>query len=691
VFPRDLLYIVLPPGHERNHLGTCEGALAAPAPAIGFARLFFDGTEWKLLLHVGTEGAAGTTMKGTFSGATATIPVGCVPGDLELLTPTIDFGSIEQGLSAYRQILLLNRSAGPVDVTLPILAAPFGAPGVSTITIQPGDVGAIGVSFTAGAPGMSGPTPVTLSSMPVIPATLDVTLLGTSIVLAVVDVVLVLDRSGSMDEPALQSGGRFISKAELRNEAAQVLVDLLRDGDRIGMVRFNNAAQPHMPIEAAGVPVTGMGRVDAAGALASVDLASFGSTSVGGGLTEGNTLLAAPTTASRKAIVVLTDGVENSPPWINGVSLASDVRAYAIGFGQPQNVNVDKLSAITGNTGGYLLVTGELDEQNEFRLHKYFTQILAGISGDSIVVDPRSVILPGDVQRTAFYISEADAQFDAVLLDRFPGLRFRLEAPDGTVIDPANAGVFGGAFVEGRACRYYRMRPALWPDPQRAYGKWHMVVEYPGNRVYRGAFAPKSGSGKDPRDNRIAKRESPAVAYNVVVSARSAIRLDARIDQKTFGADSARRIVAHLSAFGVPHDQNVNLVAHVTRPDGFVSLVPLARTGNGRFEADLDDSKRLGLYSVVVRASGTTPAGWALQREQTLSGIVIDPAALGQGDIVQREIGEALKEQQKRLEELAEEIKQLFAGLRPAFPSWLMWWLILVLILLLVIAWRIGF
>lgn len=691
VFPRDLLYAVLPPNHERNHLGNCEGTLAAPAPAIGFARLFYDGTEWKLLLHVGTEGAAGTTMKGTFSGATATIPDGCVPADLELLTPTIDFGSIEQGLAAYRQVVLLNRSAGPVDVTLPVLPAPFGAPGASTVTIQPGEVGAIGVSFTAGAPGMSGPTPATLTTLPIIPATLDVTFVGTSLALTAVDIVLVLDRSGSMAEPALQAGGRFISKAELRGEAAQVLVDLLRDGDRIGMVRFNQAAQPHMAIEEAGVPVTGMGRVNAANALASADLASQGSTSVGDGLIKGDTLLAGPTTSSRKAIVVLTDGVENRSPWINSVSLASDVRAYAIGLGQPQNINVDKLSAITGNTGGYLLVTGELDEQNEFRLHKYFTQILAGISGDSIVVDPRSMILPGDVQRTAFYISEADAQFDAVLLDRFPALRFRLEMPDGTVIDPASAGAFGGAFVEGRACRYYRMRPGLLPDPQRAHGKWHMVVEYPGNRVYRGAFkrVPKPGGGRDPR-GRNQGELSLAVAYNVLVAARSAIKLDAWIDQRTFGADSPRRIVAHLTAFGVPHDQNVNLVAQVTRPDGIVSIVPLARKGSGRFEADLDDSRRLGLYSVVVRAAGTTPGGWALQREQTLSGVVIDPAALGGGD-VQRELADVLKEHEKRIEELAEEIKQALAGLRPAFPSWLAWWLILVLILLLVIAWSIGF
>ncbi|HYK05878.1 MAG TPA: vWA domain-containing protein [Thermoanaerobaculia bacterium] len=678
VFPRDLTYLVLPPGHERNQLGNCEGTFPVPAPAVGFARLFYDGNEWKLLLHVGTVGGAGTTMKGTWSGSPATIAPACTPADLELLTPLIDFGSIEQGLIAHRQIALLNRSANPIDVTLPALAAPFGAVGASTVQIQPGEIGTIGVSFTAGAPGASGPVAATLTSIPVVPGTLTVNFVGTSLVLAAVDTVLVLDRSGSMAEPALSGGGRVISKTDLRNSAVQVFIDLLRDGDRVGMVRFDNAAQPHMPLEAAGVPVTGSGRVNATTALASPDLLPGGATAVGDGLVKGDLMLAGPTASLRKALVVLTDGVENRPPFINTVTLAAGVRAYAIGLGQPQNVNVDKLSAITGNTGGYLLVTGELDAANEFRLHKYFTQILAGIDGGSIVVDPRSVIQPGEAQRTPFYVTEADAEWDAVLLDRFPMLEFRLEMPDGTAIDPAGAAAFGGLFVQGRACRYYRMRTGLFPDPARARGKWHMVVEYPGEKIYRGQFAAKPVATHNVDD----KRPRPApprldVSYNVIVRARSAIRLDSRIDQRSVDPGSPRTIVAHLSAFQQPFDAGVSLVAQVTRPDGVVVFVPLQRKAAGRFEAPLEE-KQLGHYDVVVRAAGTTPGGFTLQREQTMSAAIIDPAVLPTVDSDAEQTKATLEEQRELIEQLVDALQKL--------PSQLKWWLIALLILLFIIA-----
>ncbi len=703
-FPRDLLYAVLAPNNQRNVRGNCEGDVPVPAPAIGFARVFADAGTWKILFHVGTEGAAGKTIKGQFSGATVLYATGCIPADVELLTPTIDFGSIDQGLAAYREIVLLNRSGANVTITLPDPGAPFGIPGSTSVIIPTGEIGTIGVSFTAGAPGTSGPTPVALTSLPVVATPLNVSFTGTSVAAIPVDVVLVLDRSGSMAEPALAGGGRFVSKSELRNEAAQVFVDLLRDTDRVGFVRFNDAAQPHMALEAAGIPVTGMGRVDAHTALQSVDLNPLGGTSVGDGMTKGNTMLTAPGPMNRKAMVVLTDGVENQPPYINSVVLGGSVRTYAIGLGQPQNINADKLSAITNNTGGYLLVTGDLDTANEFRLHKYFTQILAGITNDSIVVDPRSLISPGQIQRTPFYITEADANFDAVLLDHFPLLRFWIEAPDGTVINGANVAGFGGQYVQGRACRYYRMRlPVFATDQTRAYGKWNLVVQYPGKQVYTGrlairARAQAAAAAVEGKKRGIIAGEEfiKGRPYSVLVSAKSSLRLNATIEQRSLLPDSPRRIVAYLTSLGRGVNANVKLVAQVTRPDGVVVIVPLAAKGNGRFEAELVESQR-GLYDIVVRASGQTPGNYPLQREQTLSGMIVHPTA-GSGSDLPQEIVDTLKDQEKALQDLGKELHNLIAGTgsdTPAssefkFPPWLWIWLLLVALLLIVIAWELG-
>jgi hypothetical protein len=74
-----------------------------------------------------------------------------------------------------------------------------------------------------------------------------------------------------------------------------------------------------------------------------------------------------------KSLVVLTDGVENQPevaPQINEYT-------YAVGLGKPQNISVSALQTISGNNGGYLLVTGAIGTDNRFMLQKYFLQILA--------------------------------------------------------------------------------------------------------------------------------------------------------------------------------------------------------------------------------------------------------------------------------------------------------------------------
>ena len=440
--------------------------------------------------------------------------------------------------------------------------------------------------------------------------------------------------------------------------------------------------------------------MDAAAALLSTDLDPSGATSVGDGMFEANTMLTAASSAARHALVVLTDGKENRTQFIADVTLGAAVRAYAIGLGLPQEVDVAKLSAVTGNTGGYLLITGELDVANEFRLHKYYAQILAGIHGDSIVLDPRGTIDIGDIQRHPFYVTEADTRFDVVLLTHFKPLRFTLEAPDGTRIDPANADTVNSKFVEGRQCRYYRMKlPIFAGDLRRALGKWHIIIEYPGPRTYKGAFLRNNQRFVEAAalDNR---NKLPAISrfstkrdYNVIVSARSSIQMETQIEQKGFGPGADRSIVAFMRGFGAPLSADVRLFAQVTRPDGVSAILPLEHQGNGRFETALPDSKMFGLYNIVVHAAGQTPGGFPLRREQTLSGVVLDPAADKVVDSDTQEIKDLLKEHQDRLRELGVLFAEATAKLQPATPQpagaggdiskWLLWILIILILILI--------
>ena len=168
------------------------------------------------------------------------------------------------------------------------------------------------------------------------------------------------------------------------------------------MVRFDTDAQTHLALMQVSVAGDQSGRLAATSALSSSDLNPAAATSIGDGMILANTMLTAVSPSTRHAMVVLTDGKETAAAYLSSVSLGAGVKAYAVGLGLPENINNDTLSAVTGNTGGYLLVTGEMDDANRFRLHKYFAQVLSGISGDQIVLDPQFVIEPGEVQEQPF-------------------------------------------------------------------------------------------------------------------------------------------------------------------------------------------------------------------------------------------------------------------------------------------------
>ena len=61
---------------------------------------------------------------------------------------------------------------------------------------------------------------------------------------------------------------------------------------------------------------------------------------------------------------------------------------YAIGLGTAANTSAAELQTLSGNHGGYLLVTGPITGTNQFALEKYFLQILSGIANAEVVLDP---------------------------------------------------------------------------------------------------------------------------------------------------------------------------------------------------------------------------------------------------------------------------------------------------------------
>ena len=131
-----------------------------------------------------------------------------------------------------------------------------------------------------------------------------------------------------------------------------------------------------------------------------------GSTSIGGGIVAGKAALdAVAGTYSRRAMIVLTDGLENTPPMIADVSGSLNDHTFAIGFGQAAAISTSALNAITQNHGGYLIVTGPITPEENFALTEYFLKIQAGVNNSSAVLDPRGELIFGATHRIPFQLT----------------------------------------------------------------------------------------------------------------------------------------------------------------------------------------------------------------------------------------------------------------------------------------------
>jgi L-lysine epsilon oxidase-like protein/von Willebrand factor type A domain-containing protein len=450
--------------------------------------------------------------------------------------------------------------------------------------------------------------------------------------------VLVLDRSGSMAEDA----GDGQSKHDSLTKAGSIFVDVMLEGDAIGIVRFNEDAQPLQsvtPLGPAGDPLD-LSRQNTKDVINGTGLQPGGSTSIGDGIFEGRQLLNSATgTYDVKSLVVLTDGVENEPRWIADVAAEINELTYAVGLGLPQNISTTALQTISGNNGGYLLITGAIAADNRFLLQKYFLQILAGISNAEIVLDPDGVLVPGTTVRIPFQLTEADAGADVILLTPYPrAVDFRLQTPNGFLLDPVRARTEPGmAYTLSDGVTYYRIAlpVELYPGRFEQPGTWHAVL-----RIGK----PRDGGGDGgvgdrnenvplrarflsapPQEASVATTgaatQGRGLPYSLVVHSYSNLSLRATIEQSHYVPGAKLSLHALLAESGVPARKGSRVWAEVTRPDGGTATVNLQEHEHGQFAADYTTGPA-GIYRFRVRAAGVTSAGYPFRREQLLTAAV---------------------------------------------------------------------
>ena len=195
-----------------------------------------------------------------------------------------------------------------------------------------------------------------------------------------------------------------------------------------------------MPVTDVGPPVFGAGRIAATGHINGPEIDPAGNTSIGAGVVAGKQALDAAQALGSPhydvlAMLVLTDGEENTPPMLADVGSSITANTFAIGLGRPENISTAALNTLTQGHNGYLLVTGTLTPDQATRLDKYFLQVLAGVTNANVILDPHGVLTAGAVHRIPFAVAETDYGMDVFLLCQAPGLvDFELEAPGRTAV-----------------------------------------------------------------------------------------------------------------------------------------------------------------------------------------------------------------------------------------------------------------
>jgi len=538
---------------------------------------------------------------------------------VELVTPSINFNAVPIGETTSRAAVFEVMACGG-PATIEVVSTPgnpfslnfglsdtfVGTPGNEEGTLR------IWTSFT-GTAGLPPGGTIRIRCVET-QESWDIPITTSSIAKPTVLTALVLDRSGSMGATAGLGDNR--TRMDVLKESASMFVDALDDLDGIAVTSFNHDATPDIAPQIAGPPVVGAGRVAAGGGIGA--LAPNGGTSIGDGLAEGHGMIDNVGGYQNKAIVVFTDGHETAGQTIAQAAPFIDSRVFAIGLGDPGQLNPVALDDVTDGSGGFLMMTGDIPT-DELRLGKFFLQVLSGVTNAEVVVDPQGNLRPGQEHRVKFSLTDADYRGDVyLLLPHHDAIHLELETPSGVRITPANAGGFPGvSHVSGDHLTYYRFTLPVPIGPGSHAGTWTAVLTV-NDRAARD-FARLLRERKDLE--RLGQIETHGIPYRLLINARSSLKMRVKKYQKGREPGATVFLEADIDELGVPLRGRARVVGDMTMPGGRTVRLSFAARGEGHFTAEFDTG-RPGAYTIRVRAKGQTVRGLPFTREQLVTAAV---------------------------------------------------------------------
>lgn len=235
--------------------------------------------------------------------------------------------------------------------------------------------------------------------------------------LKAVDVMLVIDRSGSMSEPDSSGSTKFAAALNAVSNFADLLDTSRTDGqqNRIGIVSYASTANLDMPLTVADSTLL-------TGPLASTittlsGMTPNGCTGIGLGIQKALEELCPPSgncdgfSASgdndRKAILLLTDGVENVPPCLKSAGASGGTcgtqcfgaglnftnleftQLVSVGFGNSGSLNGDLLTLLSERQGGVYMQNPNAPGDD---LKDFFVKAFGNLTDEFLALDPKGVM-----------------------------------------------------------------------------------------------------------------------------------------------------------------------------------------------------------------------------------------------------------------------------------------------------------
>ncbi|MHA1228742.1 MAG: VWA domain-containing protein, partial [Candidatus Hodarchaeales archaeon] len=368
-------------------------------------------------------------------------------------------------------------------------------------------------------------------------------------------IVLVIDRSGSMRGTPLDSA----------KSAAMKFVQEVDNNNYIGVVQFNDSAQIVHPL----TKISFLSRLSIQ--LAISGITSYGLTSIGAGLLLGKNLLESNTKRGfRNILIVLTDGQENTPPWISQIApqiLSAKIVVFGVAMGDVGTTNKYLRDLCNRSGGTYQAV---LDWTG---LAQVYNQIQAEVNPKCAILVNKMKTIKGketiEIETIVDTSISSGLKFslDSLSIDT---LNFTLSDPYGKIYDSSYYG-----YSPGPGFKVFNI-----PSSDIKAGTWKITIKNTSNSE---------------------------VIATVNVKAESSLRVNASVDNQLITFPDPIHIKASAKKEGIVIT-NLNVIAEILTPLGEIKRIPLKDNGvngdfmpgDGSYEALFFDYDSDGNYSITV-------------------------------------------------------------------------------------------